>query len=113
MNSYPIEALLRPPAEERPSYRSTLKLELRHELERELVTALDRFATAFYEPLVFSRPNFEQWTEDGSRHTDERATAVWERALAEYEPPPLDEGVAAAMDDFVERRVAEGGAAPD
>lgn len=74
---------------------------------------LDRFATAFYQPLVFSRANYEQWTEEGSKRTDERATAIWERALAEYQPPPLDEGTRAAMADFVERRSAEGGAAPD
>ncbi len=74
---------------------------------------LDRFATAFYEPLVFSRANFEQWTEEGSQRADERATAVWARVLAEFEPPPLDDGVRAAMAAFVERRTAEGGAAPD
>lgn len=38
--------LLRPPVEERPSYPSTLKLELRHQLERELVTVIDRHAEA-------------------------------------------------------------------
>jgi len=74
---------------------------------------LDRFATAFYQPVVFSRANFEQWTEEGSQRTDERATAIWEQVLAEFEPPPLDDGVRAAMTEFVERRTAEGGAAPD
>ncbi len=38
--------LLRPPAEERPSYRSTLKIELRHQLERELVTIMDRYVAS-------------------------------------------------------------------
>jgi trimethylamine--corrinoid protein Co-methyltransferase len=74
---------------------------------------LDRFATAFYEPLVFSRANFEQWTDAGSKRTDERATTVWEDVLARYAPPPLDDGVRAALTDFVERRIAEGGADPD
>lgn len=38
--------LLRPPIDERPSYPSTLKIELRHQLERDLVTVIDRYAEA-------------------------------------------------------------------
>ncbi|MEM7286281.1 MAG: trimethylamine methyltransferase family protein [Actinomycetota bacterium] len=74
---------------------------------------LERFETAFYQPLVFSRATYEQWTEEGSRRTDQRAEDVWRQALADYEQPPLDDAIADALDDFVERRVAEGGAAPD
>ncbi len=74
---------------------------------------LTRFETAFYEPVVFARTNFEQWTEEGSKQTDERATAVWKKVLEEFEPPPVDAGVRAAMQDFVDRRTSEGGAAPD
>ncbi|MFT7475152.1 MAG: trimethylamine--corrinoid protein Co-methyltransferase [Verrucomicrobiales bacterium] len=74
---------------------------------------LDRYETAFYQPTVFSRANFEQWTEEGQRRTDERATAVWKQIIADFEAPPLDESIREAMTDFVERRVAEGGAAPD
>ncbi len=74
---------------------------------------LARFETAFYQPLVFSRTNFEQWTEEGSRRTDERATEIWKKVLAEYEAPPLPDDRRAAMSDLVDRRTAEGGAAPD
>ncbi|MCP3975261.1 MAG: trimethylamine methyltransferase family protein [bacterium] len=74
---------------------------------------LDRYATAFYEPVVFSRANFEQWTEDGSQRTDERATAIWERVIAQYEAPPIEDDAMAAMQGFVERRISEGGAEPD
>lgn len=74
---------------------------------------LERFETAFYPPVVFSRKNFEQWTEDGSLRSDERATHVWQKVLADFEPPPLDDGVRAGMADFVARRSAEGGATPD
>ena len=74
---------------------------------------LARFETAFYDPIVFSRTNYEQWTEEGSRRTDQRATAVWKKALADYEQPPIDDDTVQAMVDFVERRAAEGGAAPD
>jgi trimethylamine--corrinoid protein Co-methyltransferase len=74
---------------------------------------LDRFETAFYEPLVFSRSNFEQWTQDGSLRADQRASTVCEEVLAEFEPPDVAEDTIAAIDDFVERRTIEGGAAPD
>ncbi len=74
---------------------------------------LDRFETAFFRPAAFSRANFEQWTEEGSQRTDERATAIWTDILANFEPPPLDESVREAMDAFVERRISEGGAPPD
>ncbi len=74
---------------------------------------LERFEHAFYSPVVFGRTNFEQWTEEGSRRTDERAAEVWKQVLADFEPPPLDEGVRAELVEFVERRTREGGAAPD
>ena len=35
-----------------------------------------------------------------------------QRKLAEFEPPPVDASVAEALDDFVARRTAEGGASP-
>jgi len=74
---------------------------------------LQRYRTAFYEPLVSDWSNFGQWTETGSRDATERANEIWKRALAEYEPPPLDEAIAAELEEFVERRTAEGGAPPE
>lgn len=74
---------------------------------------LDRFETAFYQPLVFARMPFEQWIEEGAKRTDERATNVWKQVLADYEEPPLDSAIREAMNEYVERRILEGGAAPD
>ncbi len=74
---------------------------------------LERYATAFYEPLLFSRATYEQWDEEGRLSTEQRANAVWKQVLADYQPPPIDDAVVAEMNDFVERRSAEGGAAPD
>ncbi len=74
---------------------------------------LERLETAFYQPHVFSRTNFEQWTEEGSTTADERATAVWQQILADFVPPPLDDAIGAELHEFVERRVAEGGAPTD
>jgi trimethylamine--corrinoid protein Co-methyltransferase len=74
---------------------------------------IERYEQAFYQPLVFSRTNYEQWTEEGSRRCDERATAVWKKVLDDYEPPALASETRLAMDEFVARRLAEGGAPPD
>ncbi len=74
---------------------------------------LERYETAFYDPIVFSRANFEQWTEDGSQDAAERATKIWQQTLADFEAPPVDASVIEEMTSFVDRRIAEGGAAPD
>jgi trimethylamine---corrinoid protein Co-methyltransferase len=74
---------------------------------------LARYRTAFYEPLVSDWANFGQWTEEGSRDATTRANETWKRILAEFEPPPLEDAVAAELAEFVERRTAEGGAPPE
>jgi trimethylamine--corrinoid protein Co-methyltransferase len=74
---------------------------------------LARYRTAFYEPLVSDWSNFGQWTEEGSRDATARANETWKRILAEFEPPPLDDAIAAELAEFVERRTAEGGAPPE
>jgi trimethylamine--corrinoid protein Co-methyltransferase len=74
---------------------------------------LARYRTAFYEPLVSDWANFGQWTEEGARDATVRANEIWKQALADYEPPALDEAIAAELADFVERRTAEGGAPPE
>ncbi len=74
---------------------------------------LERYAHAFHEPAVFTRQNFGQWAEAGRADAATRATAVWQRWLADYEQPPLGDDRRAAMDDFMARRIAEGGAAPE
>jgi trimethylamine--corrinoid protein Co-methyltransferase len=73
---------------------------------------LQRYRSAFYEPMTFERSNYEQWVESGSLTALERANPVWKRVLAEFQPPPLDDGVRSELEDFVGRRAAEGGALP-
>jgi len=74
---------------------------------------MERFEQAFYQPIAFNRANFEQWTEDGSQQSDRRANAVWKQTLADYTEPPIAPGVTESMQEFVDRRVSEGGAPPD
>ncbi|MDH3450899.1 MAG: trimethylamine methyltransferase family protein, partial [Gammaproteobacteria bacterium] len=72
-----------------------------------------RYKSAFYAPLVSDWRNFETWQEAGSPTAMERTHALYRRLLDEYQPPPLDEGVREALDEFVAKRTAEGGAPTD
>lgn len=73
---------------------------------------LERYETAFYRPLVSDWRNFETWESDGARTATERANTIWKRLLAEAVPPPLDDGIAEALDAFVARRKREIAADP-
>ena len=74
---------------------------------------LERFETAFHDPTVFTRQNFGQWTEAGSPDAAVRAQATWRRWLDEYTAPPMQSEALAALDEFVARRTAQGGAHPE
>jgi trimethylamine--corrinoid protein Co-methyltransferase len=65
---------------------------------------LARYETAFYQPFLSDWRNFETWQQDGARTATERANRIWKQLLAEYEPPPLEAGVAEQLDEFIERR---------
>jgi trimethylamine---corrinoid protein Co-methyltransferase len=70
---------------------------------------LDRYETAFYAPIISNWQNFENWQLAGAVTAERKANQIWKQVLAEFEPPPLDDGVAAELDDFIERRRREGG----
>lgn len=72
-----------------------------------------RFATAFREPAVFTRQNVGQWLDAGGLDATDRATRTWQEWLDAFEPPPFDESAHRALDDYVARRIAEGGSLPD
>lgn len=71
---------------------------------------LERFETAFYDPIVSTRQNYETWIEEGSKDARTRAHDVWKEVIADYEAPARDDAVMAELDDYVARRIAEGGA---
>jgi trimethylamine--corrinoid protein Co-methyltransferase len=55
---------------------------------------------------VADNNSFEQWTEDGSLDAAQRANAIWKRMLAEYEAPPIDQGIDEALGEFIVKRKA-------
>jgi trimethylamine--corrinoid protein Co-methyltransferase len=71
---------------------------------------LERYASAFYQPMLSDWRNHESWIEAGGADATERATLIWKKALKEYEQPPMDEGIAGALDAYVAKRKEEIGA---
>jgi trimethylamine--corrinoid protein Co-methyltransferase len=67
---------------------------------------LANFETAFYRSPVADNSSFEQWEAEGSADAARRANALWKEALAQYEPPPLDDAVAAELREWIERKKA-------
>lgn len=64
------------------------------------------FKSAFWRSDLLDYKPFETWAEEGARDTVALAAARVQRLLADYEAPPLDEGIAEALRDFVARRKA-------
>ena len=71
---------------------------------------LERYRTAFYQPILSDWSSYGNWAEAGSQDASTRANRLWKKALADFQPPPLDTAIAEELDEFVARRIAEGGA---
>ncbi len=72
-----------------------------------------RYRDAFYSPMISDWRNFESWTEAGSPTAESKAGELVATLLAEYEAPALPDERRAELDDYVARRVSEGGVATD
>ena len=68
---------------------------------------MERFRTCFYRPFLNSSDNYERWMRGGGVDTRARASAIWQKRLEEYEQPPLDDGIRAELEDYVNRRRTE------
>jgi trimethylamine--corrinoid protein Co-methyltransferase len=68
---------------------------------------MERFRTCFYRPLLSSSENYERWMRNGGNDANDRATTAYQKALEEYEQPPLDDAVREELEDYVIRRRAE------
>ncbi len=65
------------------------------------------FENAFYRFDLHDNNAVEQWEADGSLDMAARANAKWKKILADYQPPPLDDGIRDALQDYVARRKSE------
>jgi trimethylamine---corrinoid protein Co-methyltransferase len=73
---------------------------------------MERYDTAFYEPLVSDLSNFGAWTEAGSKTSTQRATAIWQGVLGDYQPPAGSADIAERLAPRIEALEKLGGARP-
>ena len=71
---------------------------------------MDRYEKAFHSPMLSNWENYPNWLEKGSIEAPGRANVIWKQILTEYEQPFLDPGISDALNDYVARRKADGGA---
>src|ERR1022692_4039716 len=68
---------------------------------------MERYEHAFYQPLVSNWQNYESWQIGGGKDATQRATAIWQQALKDYEEPAIDPAIHEALDTYVAQRRAE------
>ncbi len=74
---------------------------------------MQRYQTEFYEPLVADWTNFGTWTERGAQTASQRATGIWKGILEEDWHPEVDGARLEALQAYIAKRSAEGGALPE
>ena len=68
---------------------------------------MQRYKDAFYEPFLSDWQNNENWQAAGARDATQRATQMWQKALNEFEKPPLDPGIEEQLQEFIAIRKKE------
>lgn len=69
-----------------------------------------RYETAFHTPMLSNWDNYPNWLDKGGIDARARANLVWKEMLRQHQVPPIDPGLVEALDAYVARRTAEGGA---
>ena len=67
---------------------------------------LRNFETANHRSGLADTGSYEQWIEDGSNDSQQRANLVWKKMLADYQAPPIDPEVDAQLLAFIEEQKA-------
>lgn len=65
---------------------------------------LERYSTAFYQPMLSNWQNYEAWTEAGALDATQRATKLWKKALGEYQQPPMDPAIREELEAYMAKR---------
>ena len=74
---------------------------------------MERYKTAFYEPIVHDYANFGTWTERGAQDASARATTIW-KGIVDADPKvAFDPERHEYLLKFVAQRTAAGGAPPE
>jgi trimethylamine--corrinoid protein Co-methyltransferase len=68
---------------------------------------MERYKSAFYQPFLSGWKNHESWVEAGSKDATMRATEIWQKILAEFEPPKIDIAKKEELEAYVAKRKEE------
>jgi len=68
---------------------------------------LERYESAFYQPILSDWRNFETWQEDGAKNATQRANEIWKNLLNEYEKPPIDPAIEEELQAYMIKRKQE------
>ena len=68
---------------------------------------LERYETAFYRPMLSDWSNHGAWQAAGAHEAIERATGLWQKALADYEEPVMGAEIREELDAYVAHRKEE------
>jgi trimethylamine--corrinoid protein Co-methyltransferase len=66
-----------------------------------------RYEKAFYQPMLSDWRGYENWALAGAKEAGDRATDLWQQALAEYEEPALDPARREELEAYVAKRREE------
>ena len=68
-----------------------------------------RYRSEHFRPMVSEWRNFESWDEGGRREAHQRAEDLARQLIDAHQEPAMNPERRAELDEYVERRVAEGG----
>lgn len=74
---------------------------------------MERYQTAFYQPLVADWSNFGTWTEAGSKSASERATKIWQTIVRDEPPITVSPAAYEGLNEYITKRTQDGGAPPE
>lgn len=74
---------------------------------------MERYKSAFYEPVGMDWSNIGTWEERGAQDANQRATSIWKSILVDFVPPTPPNGKIAELDTYIAKRTAQGGAPPE
>ena len=72
-----------------------------------------RYRNAFFAPTISDWRNYESWREAGAPTAYDTAERIYKERLRTFSPPPIEADRREALEAFVARRKAEGGAPTD
>ena len=65
---------------------------------------MSRYENAFYRPMLSDWTNYGAWEAAGAKDALDRATALWQAALAEYQEPEMNPAIREELEAYVARR---------